>query len=770
MMEDYSEWQFSAFDDRWESDSEQFIYDYIKDNVDDDEIRQLLDLEEEDPIGRNAYLLASEKIAADQLNPWYEDAQNDARDNFFNEDQFEEWLDNEGLDTMRGISQNYDIQWPHWNYSSSSGSPGTQAIADSFSAAVGRPAHASSSYHADDVERPGYDDFYLIEPDGSLEANNYQIVGQDGQTYKLFWSKQPLVPDEKDDEGLRKKISDQAKKTLDQWQFRASKDPKFVNQNYRIEKYSGNETGLEFVSPYMPIDKMLAELNKVRAWAKKNKCTTNYKTGLHINVDVPNYDQDQLDYVKLALLMGDEHVLEQFGRASNTYAASALGKVRDRVKLQPRTAKSLLDKMKGHMEELASHAIHSSSTDKFTSINTKEHHVEFRSPGGDWLDENFDLIENTLLRFTVALSAAMNPAAYREEYLKKLYKVLNPQNLQDTYGEMIQEFANYMTTLQKDGADTGGALSKETQQAVKSFRQAATQELKQKNIDKKLKKSAEEIVGTPAAGASTTQQHPWGRGRPNDPNGRLAIVNRDDPLVFAYGRGTPSPAPDYLFRFTLPDGYSQAQLRAVMAAWAARQNANAADYMVVDTTQFLPPEQTATPESGSVQWNIVADDGDVVHTFWNRNVQADANQAALAWVQSQSRDVAGRGPFEVVPAAIPGSTIDLQRQRQAADAAANTRRWADYEASQATTPTPVPGVEDIDIEIPPAQTQWEVYDRNTDQPVFRMYAADQAEAWRKGQEWVANNDWEINAANYSVRQSTAPVSEGNLMRINQGGV
>jgi pyrimidine deaminase RibD-like protein/GNAT superfamily N-acetyltransferase len=166
----------------------------------------------------------------------------------------------------------------------------------------------------------------------------------------------------------------------------------------------------------------------------------------------------------------------------------------------------------------------------------------------------------------------------------------------------------------------------------------------------------------------------------------------------------------------LPDGYSQAQLRAVMAAWAARENAYAGDYMIVDTTQFLAP--AAEP--------------------------------------------------------IPGSTLDLQRQRQAADTAANTRRWADYEASQAATPTPVPGVQDIEIEIPPAQTQWEVYDRNTDQPVFRMYAADQAEAWRKGQEWVANNDWEINASNYSVRQSaqpiygidysvrpsTAPVSEG----------
>jgi len=48
--------------------------------------------------------------------------------------------------------------------------------------------------------------------------------------------------------------------------------------------------------------------------------------------------------------------------------------------------------------------------------------------------------------------------------------------------------------------------------------------------------------------------------------------------------------------------------------------------------------------------------------------------------------------------------------------------------------------------------------------VFRMYAADQAEAWRKGQEWVANYarmtpDQPIYGIDYSVRQSTAPVTE-----------
>jgi len=46
-----------------------------------------------------------------------------------------------------------------------------------------------------------------------------------------------------------------------------------------------------------------------------------------------------------------------------------------------------------------------------------------------------------------------------------------------------------------------------------------------------------------------------------------------------------------------------------------------------------------------------------------------------------------------------------------------------------------------------------------------MYAADQAEAWRKGQEWVANYarmtpDQPIDPANYSVRQGAEPVTEG----------
>ena len=734
MMNDFSDWQSEAFDNRWESDSEQFIYDYIKENMDDDDVRGLLDLESEDPVDRNEYQLAADKITAEQIEPWYEDAQESAREEFYeDDDQFEEWLGDSGLTMMSDIENRYsgDINWPHYRSVSSGEGASVQETAESFSAAVGRPARASDSYHEYGQERPAPGkNFYVVEPDGSLE------------------------PDDPDD------------------------------------------AGLEFVSPPLPIDQIMSDLNKVKKWADQNGCYTNKSTGLHINISVPNYDLDRLDFVKLALLMGDEYVLDQFGRASNTYAKSAMGKVRDHVRKRPYEAKYLLDKMKGHMGELASKAIHSGSTDKYTSINTKDGHVEFRSPGGDWLGDNFSMIENTLLRFTVALSAAMDPKAYREEYLKKLYKILNAGN---DKGDLVNMFARYSAGLlpadalksfvrqvqaerkaKKSGEAIvnahrwrvslkpelgGGVVEVMATDPIDAKKQAIIQQPNWRFVDNDA--MTIERLDEPAAGASTTGPHPQGRGRPNDPTGRLAIVNRDDPLVFAYSSGTPSPAPDYLFRFTLPDGYSQAQLRSVLAAWAARENANAADYMIVDTTQFAAPEQTAAPESGSVQWNIVADDGDVVHTFYNRNVQADANQAALAWVQSQSRDVASRGPFDVVPAAIPGSTQDLQRQRQAADAAANTRRWADYEASQA--PTPIAGVQDIEPDVEqytsqPAQTQWEVYDRSTGNPVFRMYAADQAEAWRKGQEWVANYarmtpEQPIYGIDYSVRQSTAPVSE-----------
>jgi hypothetical protein len=220
-----------------------------------------------------------------------------------------------------------------------------------------------------------------------------------------------------------------------------------VEPDGSLNPSDSDDMGLEFVSPPLPLDELLSDLNKVKAWADQQGCYTGKanKTGLHINVSVPGYDLSKLDYVKLALLLGDEYVLQQFGRSAESYAKSSMDKVREIVRQNPDRAQALLDKMRGHMDQFASRAIQSGSTEKFVSINTldKNGYIEFRSPGGDWLNANFDKIENTLMRFTVAMAAAIDPDAYREEYQKKLYKLLTrdqDKNNMDT----IKHFADYV--------------------------------------------------------------------------------------------------------------------------------------------------------------------------------------------------------------------------------------------------------------------------------------------------------------------------------------
>ena len=520
-------------------------------------------------------------------------------------------------------------------------------MADDFGQALGREVRANTQYHQSGARPDPKNQFYIIEPDGSLEGDN------DG------------------------------------------------------------DKGLEFVSPPLPIDDIMSDLNKVKAWADKTGCYTNDSTGLHINISVPNYDLDQLDFVKLALLMGDEYVLDQFGRVGNTYARSAMGKVRDHVQKRPAEAKYLLDKMKGHMGALASKAIHSGITEKFTSINTKNGHVEFRSPGGDWLGDNFSKIENTLLRFTVALSAAMDPAAYREEYLKKLYKILAPKDEKDPLSVFAKYAAGQLPAAdlksfvrqaqadrkaKKSGEDLvnglrwrvelkpefgGGVVEVTATDPIDARKQAIIQKPGWRFVDDE--KMIITRLDEPVAGASTTQSHPQGRGRPTDPNGRLAIVNRDDPLVYSYGSGTSGPAPNYLFRFTLPDGYSQAQLRAVLAAWAARENANVADYMIVDTTQFaaptgrLPvgPPGITTPTGSTTpagNWGVWVPSLDRYVTIGNTGPRRFIRHGdAQAWIQDYNDRTR--------------SNLEL------------TVREIDPPAAASNTPRPIPGVIDIEPDV-----------------------------------------------------------------------
>lgn len=449
MQNYYYDWLNEQFDSQWDNDELEFIYNYIKENASAEEIAEIMgtepneDGEYPDP-GKRDYLDAANKISEQGYdNQWYSQAREDAQEDYNrNADQEREWLADQEVNTMKDVMDTFGNV--NWPYYYNSNVGGDRSI--------------------DDV------------------ANDFQdAIGTDVRASTRYHS------------------GDVDRPSPSSHHYVVEPDGSLDGDDY-------GDKGLEFVSPPLPIDVILNDLSKVKRWADSYGCYTNDSTGLHINISVPEYSRDKLDFVKLAILMGDEHVSDSFGRLGAYYAKSAMGAIRDNVRSRPEAVTGALEKMRTHMNTAASKAIHAGVTQKFTSINVKDGHIEFRSPGGDWLGENFDKIENTLLRFTVAMSAALNPEMYREEYLKKLYKLLTPEGQKDEYGDMIQEFSKYMASLQGGGAEASGKLSKETQQAIKAFRTAASKELKQKNLANKLKKGD-------TAGQKYWWNVSWGNGR-----------------------------------------------------------------------------------------------------------------------------------------------------------------------------------------------------------------------------------------------------------------
>ena len=209
---------------------------------------------------------------------------------------------------------------------------------------------------------------------------------------------------------------------------------------------SDDDMPVEIVSPPMELKDTYAALPEFFAWVEDNDGYANDSTGFHMSLSMPDHDRNTVDYVKLALFLGDEHVLNLFGREGNGYCKSAMDIIRKRLAGSPNTEEKLstaFDHMKKNLIHLAGKTINSVGGDKFVTIHDKGNYIEFRSAGGANYFDDIDRVQNTLLRYAYAMSIASDPEAEREEYAKKLYKVLSSA-VQDT-GDAMKYFIQYST-------------------------------------------------------------------------------------------------------------------------------------------------------------------------------------------------------------------------------------------------------------------------------------------------------------------------------------
>jgi 5'(3')-deoxyribonucleotidase len=191
--------------------------------------------------------------------------------------------------------------------------------------------------------------------------------------------------------------------------------------------------GVEFASAYRPYDESLDMLNKFFKWAGSIGAEANESCGFHMGVSIPEQTMDNVDHLKFILFLGDKKVLADFGRSSSHWTKSILELLQRKVSTPGTgpTIDGLLDKFKAGINSEATRLARQSlvkAPDRYFTVNIKSNYIEVRSAGGNYF-ENKDLIINTMNRYVRTLALAADPAAEKQEYAKKVAKLLAPAEI-----------------------------------------------------------------------------------------------------------------------------------------------------------------------------------------------------------------------------------------------------------------------------------------------------------------------------------------------------
>ena len=295
------------------------------------------------------------------------------------------------------------------------------------------------------------DGFYLDDDSAFFDDTGNRWMSDIATNYDLDW---PYMTNGGGNDGGRdwESIGDSLQSVVDMpvkvssgYHHAARREGQWiVEPDSSLEPDDREDFGLEIVSPPMPLLVALEKLQQVTDWANSDEgnAYTNSSTGLHMGVSVP-FKGGDVDYLKLILFLGDEYVLQRFGREANTFTKSAMSKFKENIKGGRADPAGALKLMQSGLLELAHREIQKGVGDgKYTSAHIQDGYIEFRSPGGDWLAEESadpEVLQNTMLRFARAMSLAANPAEERREYAKKLYKLISPEG--DSEFALFSQFA-----------------------------------------------------------------------------------------------------------------------------------------------------------------------------------------------------------------------------------------------------------------------------------------------------------------------------------------
>ena len=209
---------------------------------------------------------------------------------------------------------------------------------------------------------------------------------------------------------------------------------------YAVETDSsidGYGTGAEIISPVFSTPRrMLKEMDKFFKFLQSEGVVTNNSTGLHITMsyfpqegETVSHEDGKIEAnkVKMAVLLGDQYLLSQWGRDRNTYTKSQLKELQSAIQNLKREGRGT-EAIKEAEKFLAKHI----SEDKFRSIHfkgqtdqkTNTKLIEFRIGGGEDYHEEFKKVFSSVVRYATTMIAG-HTDQYQGDYIKALLRLMN---------------------------------------------------------------------------------------------------------------------------------------------------------------------------------------------------------------------------------------------------------------------------------------------------------------------------------------------------------
>jgi hypothetical protein len=205
-----------------------------------------------------------------------------------------------------------------------------------------------------------------------------------------------------------------------------------------------NPQGREIVTPVLNYNEAKVALEQIFSMIQDDdNLSTNSTTGLHLNVGT--FEFDKIDLLKFLVFFDDVFVVKLFNRESNGYAKIISNKISDLdgyLNGQNKNDEITKD------NSFTNQWVLDNMGKKYQAVNFRKFkdlgYLEIRAPGGIGYEEKLDVVLKLMERVQRALTVAIDPNAYRSEYLKKISKYIDKENNEEvvSFTNIINEMKN----------------------------------------------------------------------------------------------------------------------------------------------------------------------------------------------------------------------------------------------------------------------------------------------------------------------------------------